>query len=149
FAGEGRVRARWRGASSRVPSPQPSPAARERGKAQRASGTADVHSHTRNTAPCATLPAFSLLRISPMNAVPAARASQTRSFSTIFLIELWERFGYYGMAAILVLFMVEKLGFGDDKANLVWGAFTALVYAAPAIGGWIGDNVLGTRRTMP
>ena len=83
-----------------------------------------------------------------MNAQPAV-ASQTRSFSTIFLIELWERFGYYGMAAILVLFMVEKLGFGDDKANLVWGAFTALVYAAPAIGGWIGDNVLGTRRTMP
>ncbi len=83
-----------------------------------------------------------------MNATPA-RVSQTRSFSTIFLIELWERFGYYGMAAILVLFMVEKIGFGDDKANLVWGAFTALVYAAPAIGGWIGDNVLGTRRTMP
>lgn len=84
-----------------------------------------------------------------MNAVPDRSVSQTRSFSTIFLIELWERFGYYGMAAILVLFMVEKIGFGDDKANLVWGAFTALVYAAPAIGGWIGDNVLGTRRTMP
>ena len=75
--------------------------------------------------------------------------SQTRAFSTIFLIELWERFGYYGMAALLVLFMVEKIGFGDSQANLVWGAFTALVYAAPAIGGWIGDNVLGTRRTMP
>jgi POT family proton-dependent oligopeptide transporter len=83
-----------------------------------------------------------------MNAQPA-RQSQTRSFSTIFLIELWERFGYYGMAALLVLFMVEKVGFGDSKANLVWGAFTGLVYAAPAIGGWIGDKVLGTRRTMP
>src|SRR3569833_3565594 len=78
-----------------------------------------------------------------------AHISQTRSFSTIFLIELWERFGYYGMAAILVLFMVEKVGFDDSKANLVWGAFTGLVYAAPAIGGWIGDHVLGTRRTMP
>ncbi|MEO7432039.1 MAG: oligopeptide:H+ symporter [Dokdonella sp.] len=83
-----------------------------------------------------------------MNALPA-RSSQTRSFSTIFLIELWERFGYYGMAALLVLFMVEKVGFGDSEANLVWGAFTALVYAAPAIGGWIGDNILGTRRTIP
>ena len=78
-----------------------------------------------------------------------ARPSQTRSFSTIFLIELWERFGYYGMAAILVLFMVEKIGFDDSKANLIWGAFTGLVYAAPAIGGWIGDHVIGTRRTMP
>ncbi|MCE5234334.1 MAG: oligopeptide:H+ symporter [Mizugakiibacter sp.] len=74
--------------------------------------------------------------------------SQTRSFSTVFLIEMWERFGYYGMAALLVLFMVQKVGFSDDQANLVWGAFTALVYAAPAIGGWIGDKVLGTRRTM-
>ncbi len=83
-----------------------------------------------------------------MNALPA-RPSQTRSFSTIFLIELWERFGYYGMAAVLLLFMVEKVGFADSRANLVWGAFTGLVYAAPAIGGWIGDNVLGTRRTLP
>ena len=74
--------------------------------------------------------------------------SQTRSFSTVFLIEMWERFGYYGMAALLVLFMIDKLGFADDHANLIWGAFTALVYASPSIGGWIGDKVLGARRTM-
>src|ERR1700750_509212 len=74
--------------------------------------------------------------------------SQTRSFTTIFLIEMWERFGYYGMAALLVLFMVDKIGFADDHANLTWGAFTALVFSAPSIGGWIGDRVLGTRRTM-
>lgn len=74
--------------------------------------------------------------------------SQTRSFTTIFMIEMWERFGYYGMAALLVLFMIERVGFGDADANLTWGAFTALVYAAPSIGGWIGDTVLGTRRTM-
>ena len=84
-----------------------------------------------------------------MSTPAASGVSQTRSFVTIWLIELWERFGYYGMAAILVLYMVEKIGFHDAQANLVWGAFTALVYAAPAIGGWIGDNVLGTRRTMP
>ena len=78
----------------------------------------------------------------------ASRPSQTKSFSTIFLIEMWERFGYYGMAALLVLFMVQKLGYDDERANLTWGAFTALVYAAPAIGGWIGDKVLGARRSM-
>jgi len=60
-----------------------------------------------------------------------------------------ERFGYYGVAALLVLFMVEKVGFGDSQANLIWGAFTALVYAAPAIGGGSGDRILGTRRTIP
>ncbi|CAN7629254.1 oligopeptide:H+ symporter [Trinickia sp. LjRoot230] len=73
---------------------------------------------------------------------------QNRSFATVFLIEMWERFGYYGMAALLVLFMIEQTGFTDSQANLAWGAFTALVYAAPSIGGWIGDKVLGTRRTM-
>jgi proton-dependent oligopeptide transporter, POT family len=61
---------------------------------------------------------------------------------------MWERFGFYGMAALLVLFMVGKLGFSDAHANLTWGAFTALVYAAPSVGGWIGDKLLGTRRTM-
>jgi len=74
--------------------------------------------------------------------------SQARSFGTVFLIEMWERFGYYGMQALMVYFMVERLRFDDDKANLTWGAFSALVYAAPAIGGWLGDKVLGTRRTM-
>src|ERR1700682_5980203 len=76
-------------------------------------------------------------------------ARQSRSFSTIFLIELWERFGYSGMASLLVLFMVQKMGFADERANLIWGAFTALVYTAPTIGGWIGDKILGTLRTLP
>lgn len=75
-------------------------------------------------------------------------SSQRKSFTTIFLIEMWERFGYYGMAALLVLFMVERIGFSDARANLTWGAFTALVYTAPSVGGWIGDKVLGSRRTM-
>ncbi len=76
------------------------------------------------------------------------RAPRIRSFSTLLLIEMWERFGYYGMAALMVLFMVGQLGFADTQANLTWGVFGALVYAMPAVGGWIGDQVLGTRRTM-
>lgn len=78
--------------------------------------------------------------------IPAV--SQNRSFLTIALIELWERFGYYGMQALIVYFMVQRLGFEDSRANLVWGAAAALIYVAPAIGGWIGDKVLGTRRCM-
>jgi proton-dependent oligopeptide transporter, POT family len=74
--------------------------------------------------------------------------SQTRSFSTVFLIEMWERFGFYGMQVLMVTFMMKKLGFIDTKANLVWGAAAALIYATPAIGGWVGDKLLGTRRTM-
>ena len=74
--------------------------------------------------------------------------SQTRSFTTIFLIEMWERFGFYGMQALIVYYMVQRLEFPDSRATLVWGAAAALIYVAPAIGGWIGDKVLGTRRTM-
>ncbi len=74
--------------------------------------------------------------------------SKTRSFTTVFLIEMWERFGYYGMQVLIVYYMVERLGFQDTRANLTWGAASALIYVAPAIGGWIGDKVLGTRRTM-
>ena len=74
--------------------------------------------------------------------------SQTRSFTTIFLIEMWERFGFYGMQALIVYYMVQRLEFSDERATLVWGAAAALIYVAPAIGGWIGDKILGTRRTM-
>ncbi|WP_372870965.1 peptide MFS transporter [Shewanella sp.] len=74
--------------------------------------------------------------------------SKTRSFMTVSLIELWERFGFYGMQALIVYFMVQRLGFADERANLVWSACAALIYVAPAIGGWVGDKVLGTKRTM-
>ncbi|MGH8278393.1 MAG: peptide MFS transporter, partial [Gammaproteobacteria bacterium] len=74
--------------------------------------------------------------------------SRTRSFSTVFLIEMWERFGFYGMQVLIVYYLVERLGFADTRANLTWGAASALIYVAPAIGGWVGDKVLGTRHTM-
>jgi proton-dependent oligopeptide transporter, POT family len=74
--------------------------------------------------------------------------SQTKSFSTVFLIEMWERFGFYGMQVLMVTYMVKKLGFAESDSNLVWGAAAALIYATPAVGGWIGDKFLGTRRTM-
>lgn len=80
--------------------------------------------------------------------MPPQSAAQRRAFSTIFLIEMWERFGFYGMQVLLVTYMIRKLGFVDTRANLTWGAAAALIYATPAIGGWIGDKVLGNRRTL-
>ncbi|PIP79031.1 MAG: MFS transporter [Gammaproteobacteria bacterium CG22_combo_CG10-13_8_21_14_all_40_8] len=74
--------------------------------------------------------------------------TQKQSFTTVAMIELWERFGYYGMQALIVYFMVQRLGFDDIRANLVWSAAAALIYVSPAIGGWVGDKVLGTKRTM-
>ena len=49
-----------------------------------------------------------------MNSLPA-RPSQTRSFTTVFLIEMWERFGYYGMQALIVYYMVQRLRFDDRQ----------------------------------
>lgn len=77
-----------------------------------------------------------------------ATAFRRRAFFTVFMIELWERFGFYGMQALIIYYMIQRLGFPDTQANLTWGAFTALLYATPAVGGWIGDMVLGARRTM-
>lgn len=80
-----------------------------------------------------------------MNTLPTP--SRGRAFSALFLIEMWERFGYYGMQVLLVIFMVEYLGFSDARANLTWGALAAMIYATPVLGGWIGDKILGARRT--
>jgi POT family proton-dependent oligopeptide transporter len=80
------------------------------------------------------------------SATPAV--STTRSFTTVLLIEMWERFGYYGVQVLIVYYMVQRLGFRDTPANLTWGAAAALIYVSPAIGGWVGDRFLGTRHTM-
>jgi POT family proton-dependent oligopeptide transporter len=71
-----------------------------------------------------------------------------RAFMVLFFMEVWERFGYYGMASLLVLYMVQQRRFDDTRADVVWGAFSALVYSMPMLGGYIGDRVLGLRRTM-
>jgi POT family proton-dependent oligopeptide transporter len=69
---------------------------------------------------------------------------------TLFLTEMWERMSYYGMRALLVLFMVspvERGGMGLDaaEATAVYGLYTALVYLAALPGGWVGDRLTGTR----
>ncbi|WP_414500234.1 peptide MFS transporter [Zymobacter sp. IVIA_12111.31 C1] len=71
-----------------------------------------------------------------------------RAFTTLFMVEMWERFGYYGMQALILYYMIQRLGFPDTRANLVTSAAAALVYATPAIGGLIGDRWLGTQRCI-
>ena len=64
-----------------------------------------------------------------------------KAFFALFFIEIWERFGYYGIASLMVLYMVEHLGLGDARADIIWGAFSALAYSMPMLGGYIGDRV--------
>lgn len=68
---------------------------------------------------------------------------------TLFFAEMWERFSYYGMRALLVFYMIKGfLGYNDDRAYAVYGAYTALVYATPFIGGMLADRLLGARRAV-
>src|SRR3989304_3666448 len=68
---------------------------------------------------------------------------------TLFFAEMWERFSYYGMRALLVFYMIKGfLGLNDDQAYGVYGAYTALVYATPFIGGIFADRLLGIRRAV-
>jgi POT family proton-dependent oligopeptide transporter len=68
---------------------------------------------------------------------------------TLFFAEMWERFSYYGMRALLLFYMLKGfLGYGDSDAYAVYGAYTALVYMTPFFGGMIADRLLGQRRAV-
>jgi POT family proton-dependent oligopeptide transporter len=68
---------------------------------------------------------------------------------TLFFAEMWERFSYYGMRALLVFYMTKGfLGYGDKEAYAVYGAYTALVFMTPFFGGMLADRLLGTRRAV-
>ena len=76
-----------------------------------------------------------------------------RGLTTLFFTEMWERFSYYGMRALLILFMTTPvvsggLGFSNDKAGPIYGAYTGSVYLMSLPGGWIADNVLGSRNAV-
>ncbi|CAH0539047.1 dipeptide/tripeptide permease DtpA [Vibrio marisflavi] len=73
---------------------------------------------------------------------------QPKPFYLIFSIEFWERFGFYGMQAILTVYLVQILGMKESTSFVLFGAFSALVYGFVAAGGWIGDKVIGTKRTI-
>ncbi|TKI07865.1 dipeptide/tripeptide permease DtpA [Martelella alba] len=73
---------------------------------------------------------------------------QPKSFYLIFSIELWERFGFYGLQAILPVYLVHMLGMSERESITLFSSFTALVYGFVAIGGWLGDKILGTKRVI-
>ncbi|WP_408901091.1 dipeptide/tripeptide permease DtpA [Photobacterium piscicola] len=73
---------------------------------------------------------------------------QPKPFYLIFSVEFWERFGFYGMQAILTVYMVNILGMSEAESFTLFGAFSALIFGSVAIGGWVGDKILGTKRTI-
>ncbi|MDQ6664795.1 MAG: peptide MFS transporter [Acidobacteriota bacterium] len=76
-----------------------------------------------------------------------------RGLSTLFFTELWERFSFYGMRGLLILFMTAAvatggLGFTVAKAGSIYGLYTAMVYLLGVPGGWVADRMLGQRRAV-
>ncbi len=82
---------------------------------------------------------------------PHAAAQSERhpaGLPTLFFTEMWERFSYYGMRALLVLYLVNALGYARSDALAVYATYTALVYLTPILGGWLADRYLGYRQAI-
>jgi POT family proton-dependent oligopeptide transporter len=81
---------------------------------------------------------------------PAASAAPPRTkqpvgLLVLFLAEMWERFSFYGMRALLVLYLVHAFKYSDEDAQHLYGVYGGLVYLTPVIGGWLADRFLGAR----
>lgn len=66
----------------------------------------------------------------------------------LFFAEMWERFSYYGMRALLIFYLTQHWLFSDGKSNLIYGAYTSLVYITPVLGGYLADRYLGQRKAV-
>ena len=71
-----------------------------------------------------------------------------RGLVILFLTEMWERFSYYGMRGLLVVYLTQHFLFSDEKSSLLYGAYTALVYVMTIIGGSLADQYLGARKAV-
>jgi POT family proton-dependent oligopeptide transporter len=71
-----------------------------------------------------------------------------RELARLFTTEMWERFGYYGMRALLTLYLTKHFLFSDSQATGLYGGYTALVYLTPLVGGLLADQFLGSKRAV-
>ena len=71
-----------------------------------------------------------------------------RGLFVLFFAEMWERFSYYGMRALLIFYLTKHWLFSDEKSSVIYGAYTALVYITPVIGGYLADRYLGQRKAV-
>ncbi len=89
-----------------------------------------------------------ILKVDKETYIADAIEGHPKQLALLFFTEMWERFSFYGMRALLVLFMVHNLHYEDAKANLIYGTYTALVYLMPLFGGIAADKILGYRKAI-
>ena len=75
-------------------------------------------------------------------------AGHPKGLYMLFFAEMWERFSFYGMRALLIFYLTKHWLFADGKANLIYGAYTSLVYITPVLGGYLSDRYLGQRKAV-
>lgn len=80
--------------------------------------------------------------------IPSANTGHPRGLYLLFFTEMWERFSYYGMRAIFILYMTKALFFDKALASNIYGSFTGLVYLTPLLGGYLCDKYWGNRRSI-
>ena len=90
------------------------------------------------------------LLITVLTAVPVVlmMRNQPKGLFVCFFAEMWERFSYYGMRALLVFYMTQHFLFDDKRANSQYGSYATLVYMLPLIGGLVADRWIGTRKAV-
>src|SRR3954471_5775478 len=71
-----------------------------------------------------------------------------RQLYLLFFTEMWERFSFYGMKALLIAYMTSQLKYDDPKAYAIYGSYAALVYTMPMFGGFMADKFLGYQRAI-
>jgi proton-dependent oligopeptide transporter, POT family len=71
-----------------------------------------------------------------------------RGLMLLFFVEMWERFSYYGMKALLILYLVDGRNWPVSQAANLYGNYTACAYIAPLLGGWVADRLVGARRSL-
>lgn len=83
------------------------------------------------------------------NAVTATKQKHPSGLYMLFMVEMWERFNYYGMRALLSLFMISTvIQYSKAQSSRIYGMFTALVYLTPVIGGYLADRFIGKRHSI-
>ncbi len=83
-----------------------------------------------------------------MTATTTADKGHPKGLYVLFTTEMWERFNFYGMRAILSLFMAEALMLGEKDASIIYGGFLGLCYLTPMLGGYLSDKFLGNRNCI-
>src|SRR5207249_9667561 len=84
----------------------------------------------------------------PALGATAIEERHPKSLPMLFFTEMWERFSYYGMRALLVLYLVNAIGYQRANALELYATYTALVYLTPIAGGYLADRYLGTRKSI-